>query len=66
MFKSYCKENLGPLTLRLALGLVCVYHGYVKIMATGGTTWYPGMPVGWQLLLWLELDFSVNSTHSMW
>lgn len=51
MFESYCKENLGPLTLRLALGLACVYHGYVKIMANGGTTWYPGMPVGWQLFI---------------
>lgn len=51
MFESYCKENLGPLTLRLALGLVCVYHGYVKIMANGGTTWYPGMSVGWQLFI---------------
>jgi uncharacterized membrane protein YphA (DoxX/SURF4 family) len=51
VFESYCKENLGPLALRLALGFVCVYHGYVKIMASGGTTWYPGMPVVWQLLI---------------
>lgn len=51
MFESYCKENLGPLALRLALGFVCVYHGYVKIMASGGTTWYPGMPVSWQLFI---------------
>jgi uncharacterized membrane protein YphA (DoxX/SURF4 family) len=48
MFEAYCREKLGPLALRLALGLVCVYHGFVKIMAAGGTTWTPGLPVGWQ------------------
>jgi uncharacterized membrane protein YphA (DoxX/SURF4 family) len=51
VFEAFCKETLGPLSLRLALGLVCVYHGYVKIMATGGTTWAPGLAVGWQLLI---------------
>ncbi len=57
MFETFCKEKLGPLVLRLALGLVCVYHGYVKIMATGGTTWYPGLGVGWQLLIaWGEFS----------
>jgi uncharacterized membrane protein YphA (DoxX/SURF4 family) len=51
VFEAFCKEKLGPLSLRLALGLVCVYHGYLKIMATGGTTWSPGLAVGWQLLI---------------
>lgn len=55
MFESFCKEKLGPLTLRLALGLVCVYHGFLKIMAEGGTAWQPGLSVGWQLgLAWAE------------
>jgi uncharacterized membrane protein YphA (DoxX/SURF4 family) len=49
--ESFCKEKLAPLALRLALGLFCAYHGYLKIMAGGGTTWYPGLPVGWQVLL---------------
>jgi uncharacterized membrane protein YphA (DoxX/SURF4 family) len=44
------REKLGPLTLRLALGLVCVYHGYLKIMMAGGTAWYPSWPTGWQVL----------------
>lgn len=57
MFEAYCREKLGPLALRLALGLVCVYHGYLKIMAAGGTTWYPGLAVGWQLLIaWGEFS----------
>lgn len=51
MFEAFFKDKLGPLVLRLALGLAYVYHGYVKIMATGGTAWYPGWPVGWQLLI---------------
>jgi uncharacterized membrane protein YphA (DoxX/SURF4 family) len=51
VLEAFCKDKLGPLSLRLALGLVCVYHGYLKIMATGGTTWYPAWPVGWQLLV---------------
>jgi uncharacterized membrane protein YphA (DoxX/SURF4 family) len=60
VFESYCKENLGPLTLRLALGFVCVYHGYVKIMANGGTTWFPGMPVAVQLLIaWGEFGMGL-------
>jgi uncharacterized membrane protein YphA (DoxX/SURF4 family) len=45
------REKLAPMTLRLALGLVCVYHGYLKIMASGGTTWNAALPVGWQLAL---------------
>jgi uncharacterized membrane protein YphA (DoxX/SURF4 family) len=51
VFESFCKEKLAPLVLRLALGSFCVYHGYLKIMAAGGTAWYPPLPVGWQVLL---------------
>jgi uncharacterized membrane protein YphA (DoxX/SURF4 family) len=51
MFESYCRENLGPLMLRLALGPVYVYHGFVKIMASGGTAWAPGLSVFWQVVL---------------
>jgi putative oxidoreductase len=55
VFDSFCKEKLGPLVLRLALGSFCVYHGFLKIMAAGGTAWYPSLPVAWQLLLaWVE------------
>ena len=55
MSEAFCKEKLGPLALRLALGLVCVWHGYLKIMAGGGTAWYPALPVGWQVLIaWTE------------
>jgi uncharacterized membrane protein YphA (DoxX/SURF4 family) len=51
VFESYCKEKLGPLVLRVALGLACVYHGFLKIMAAGGTTWAPGVHVAWQVVL---------------
>ncbi len=51
MIEALCKDKIGPLILRLALGLVYVSHGYVKIMATGGMSWYPGLAVGWQLLI---------------
>lgn len=51
VFETFCKDKLAPLTLRLALGLVCISHGYLKIMAAGGTTWFPGLPTGWQLLI---------------
>jgi uncharacterized membrane protein YphA (DoxX/SURF4 family) len=55
VFEAFCKEKLGPLALRLALGLVCVSHGYLKIMAAGGTAWFPGLPVGWQVVIaWTE------------
>jgi uncharacterized membrane protein YphA (DoxX/SURF4 family) len=55
VFESFCRDKLAPLTLRLALGLACVYHGYLKIMAGGGTAWQPALPVGWQLLIaWAE------------
>jgi uncharacterized membrane protein YphA (DoxX/SURF4 family) len=53
----WCKDKLGPMVLRLALGLVCIYHGYLKIMAAGGTAWLPGLPVGWQFLIaWGEFS----------
>jgi uncharacterized membrane protein YphA (DoxX/SURF4 family) len=57
MFEAFCREKLGPLALRLALGLLCVYNGYLKIMAAGGTAWYPGLPVTWQVVLsWGEFS----------
>jgi uncharacterized membrane protein YphA (DoxX/SURF4 family) len=60
MFEAYCREKLGPLALRLALGLVCVYHGFLKIMAAGGTAWAPGLPTGWQLMIaWAEFTAGV-------
>jgi uncharacterized membrane protein YphA (DoxX/SURF4 family) len=55
VFESFLKEKLAPLTLRLALGLVCIYHGFVKIMSNGGMTWHLTMPVVWQLAIaWAE------------
>ncbi len=55
MFETYCREKLAPLALRIALGFVCVYHGFIKIMEAGGTAWASGLPVGWQLAVaWSE------------
>lgn len=51
MFEAFCKDKLAPLALRLALGLICAEHGYLKIMAAGGTNWSPGLGTGWQLLI---------------
>jgi uncharacterized membrane protein YphA (DoxX/SURF4 family) len=51
MFEAYCRENLGPLALRLALGLVCAYQGFDKITAAGGTRWTTTLPAGWQLTI---------------
>ena len=60
MFEAFCKDKLGPLVLRLAVGVFCVYHGYLKIMAAGGTAWHPGWPVGWQVALsWAEFTAGV-------
>ena len=67
MFESFCKEKLAPLALRLALGLVCVYHGYLKIMANGGTTWSPGLPTSWQLALaWAEFGAGLAILVGLW
>ena len=55
VFEAFCRDKLAPLTLRLALGLFCIYHGYIKIMANGGTTWNPNLTVAWQLFVaWSE------------
>ncbi len=51
VLEAWCKDRLAPLALRLALGFVCAYHGYLKIMAAGGTSWSPGLATGWQLFL---------------
>jgi putative oxidoreductase len=60
MFEAFCKEKLAPLTLRLALGLVCVYHGFSKIMMTGGLDWNRALPPGWQLAVaWGEFGSGV-------
>jgi uncharacterized membrane protein YphA (DoxX/SURF4 family) len=51
VFEAFFKDKLGPLVLRLTLGLLYAAHGYVKIMANGGLNWYPILPAGWQLLI---------------
>jgi uncharacterized membrane protein YphA (DoxX/SURF4 family) len=51
VFDALLKDKLAPLTLRLALGMICVYHGFLKIMVSGGTAWQTGLPVGWQLVI---------------
>jgi uncharacterized membrane protein YphA (DoxX/SURF4 family) len=51
VIEAFCKEKLAPLVLRLALGLACVYHGYLKIMAQGGSAWTTSLEPGWQLLI---------------
>jgi uncharacterized membrane protein YphA (DoxX/SURF4 family) len=35
----------------MALGLVCIYHGFAKIQANGGTNWAPDLHVLWQLAI---------------
>jgi uncharacterized membrane protein YphA (DoxX/SURF4 family) len=67
MLESVFRDKLAPLMLRLALGLVCVYHGYIKIMANGGMGWSPGLPVGWQLFLsWGEFCAGVAIVVGYW
>src|SRR5262249_27145129 len=40
----------------LALGLFCVYHGFLKIKVDGGASWTTTLPAAWQFLLaWSEL-----------
>jgi uncharacterized membrane protein YphA (DoxX/SURF4 family) len=60
MFEAYCRENLGPLLLRVALGAVCVARGYLKIMVSGGTAWAAGLSTFWQLVIsWGEFTAGV-------
>ena len=57
MFETHFREKIGPFVLRLALGLVCVYHGFAKIQANGGTNWAPELGTGWQLAIaWGEFS----------
>jgi uncharacterized membrane protein YphA (DoxX/SURF4 family) len=51
VIEAFCKDKLAPLSLRLALGLVAAYHGFLKIAANGGMSWAPGLGVGWQLVI---------------
>jgi uncharacterized membrane protein YphA (DoxX/SURF4 family) len=56
VFEAFFREKMGPLALRLALGLVLVTHGFVKITAAGGMSWTQGLSTGWQLFIaWGEL-----------
>jgi uncharacterized membrane protein YphA (DoxX/SURF4 family) len=60
VFDTFFREKLAPLTLRLAVGLVCVYHGFTKIMANGGLTWNASMPTHWQAIFaWAEFSAGV-------
>jgi uncharacterized membrane protein YphA (DoxX/SURF4 family) len=56
VIEAFCKEKLAPLMLRLALGLACIYHGYLKVMAEGGSAWTTSLLPVWQVLIaWGEL-----------
>lgn len=60
VFEATVREKLGPLVLRLALGLICCYHGFLKIMARGGMNWSSGLPLGWQLAIaWAEFGAGI-------
>jgi uncharacterized membrane protein YphA (DoxX/SURF4 family) len=60
MFEAYCREKLGPLVLRLALGLVSVLGGYLRIKHDGGTAWTADLPPTWQLAIaWGEFTAGV-------
>jgi uncharacterized membrane protein YphA (DoxX/SURF4 family) len=51
VFEALFKDKLAPLVLRLALGLISSYHGFLKIMVAGGTAWQTGLAVPWQLAI---------------
>jgi uncharacterized membrane protein YphA (DoxX/SURF4 family) len=51
VFEVFFRDKVAPLVLRVVLGVVCVYHGYLKIMADGGTTWVNGLSTFWQLAI---------------
>lgn len=51
VFEVFFREKIAPLVLRLAVGLVGIHHGFLKIMADGGTTWTSGMTTFWQLVV---------------
>lgn len=51
MFDTWGRERVAPLALRLALGVVCLQHGFTKITADGGMAWAPSLGVGWQLAI---------------
>jgi putative oxidoreductase len=51
VFETHFREKIGPFILRLALGLVCVYHGFAKIQSNGGAAWTPELGTGWQLAI---------------
>jgi putative oxidoreductase len=60
VWDSIFKDKLAPLALRITLGIICIHHGFLKIMASGGTNWYPPLPAGWQLIIaWAEFSGGV-------
>jgi uncharacterized membrane protein YphA (DoxX/SURF4 family) len=61
MFDALLKDKLGPLTLRIALGSYCLYHGFLKIMHHGGAWWTTGMPTWMQLMTaWTEFGSGIT------
>jgi len=67
VFEAFFKDKLAPLTLRLALAFVCLYHGFSKIMLTGGLNWNPSLPVGWQFLIaWGEFGCGAAILLGFW
>lgn len=50
------RDKIGPLAIRLALGMICLVHGFAKIRISGGSAWHGTLPGHWQLVIaWAEL-----------
>src|ERR1700737_2291160 len=41
MFRDLLKHDVASLVLRLGLGILFLVHGSLKVMASGGTAWFP-------------------------
>jgi len=50
------RDKVGPLAFRLALGLICLVHGFSKVRLSGGSAWHASLPAQWQMAIaWVEL-----------
>jgi len=70
MFENFRKNDVAPLVVRFALGLVFILHGGAKVLEGFGTSWMPGenaLPGLIQFLVaWGELLCGLSVLLGFW
>jgi putative oxidoreductase len=67
MFAKLAATAIAPLALRVSLALIFLFHGGLKIIQEGGSSWHPWLPEAFQVVVaWAELVVGAALLFGIW